>query len=130
VRKSKPRSVASSLNPGSVEAVSAGCTCPILDNEHGKGYHMVPGVFVVTMGCPIHPYHGNTDARHHDTADAQRSRKKASDTMRRYLNLQGMVEREERRIEKYRSQMDHLWLQLTIAEHEYLDSLRSRKGGA
>lgn len=40
-------------NPGSDEALDQGCTCPVLDNNHGRGY-MGPGEFVVTEGCPIH----------------------------------------------------------------------------
>lgn len=26
------------LRPGSVEAQKAGCTCPVIDNYHGKGH--------------------------------------------------------------------------------------------
>ena len=49
------------MNPGSPEAVAAGCTCPRLDNGHGKGY--LGGVkdqktgetlFVYIVGCPVH----------------------------------------------------------------------------
>lgn len=47
-------------NPGSVQAVSLGCTCPRIDNAHGRGY--MGGakdengdiVFVISHGCPIH----------------------------------------------------------------------------
>lgn len=47
-------------NPGSPEAIERGCTCPILDNAHGKGY--MGGVkdedgelvFVISQGCPLH----------------------------------------------------------------------------
>ena len=41
-------------NPGSEEAIEAGCICPVLDNEHGKGYMGLSGVFVYTQGCPVH----------------------------------------------------------------------------
>ena len=41
-------------NPGSDEAIAAGCTCPVLDNAHGKGYYGKAGVFVYTVGCPVH----------------------------------------------------------------------------
>lgn len=44
-------------NPGSDEAVSAGCTCPVLDNNHGAGiYTTENGVtaFVFDTGCPLH----------------------------------------------------------------------------
>ena len=40
--------------PGSDEAIAAGCTCPVLDNAHGKGYMGIPDVFVFTVGCPVH----------------------------------------------------------------------------
>lgn len=47
-------------NPGSQEAVDLGCTCPRMDNGHGRGY--LGGVndengytvFVMTVGCPVH----------------------------------------------------------------------------
>lgn len=43
-------------NPGSIEAVHKGCTCPVLDNAHGKGVH--PGeadpLFWVNSSCPVH----------------------------------------------------------------------------
>lgn len=31
-----------------------GCTCPVLDNGHGKGYMGQPGIFVYVEGCPVH----------------------------------------------------------------------------
>jgi hypothetical protein len=37
-------------NPGSDEAIAAGCTCPVLDNSHDRG----KGPFTLTEGCPIH----------------------------------------------------------------------------
>jgi hypothetical protein len=47
-------------NPGSREAVEAGCTCPVSDNGRGRGW--MGGVkdergetlFVYTGGCPVH----------------------------------------------------------------------------
>lgn len=47
-------------NPGSREAIDAGCTCPVLDNAHGRGW--LGGVkdsegrtiYVYTAGCPVH----------------------------------------------------------------------------
>lgn len=44
------------LNPGSPEAIKQGCTCPVLDNDHGDGF---PGrghesMFWVSRTCPIH----------------------------------------------------------------------------
>lgn len=46
----------STPTPGSVEAIDAGCTCPIIDNHYGKG---VPdgkgGVnFWFDADCPLH----------------------------------------------------------------------------
>lgn len=41
-------------NPGSDEAGKAGCRCPILDNEHGRGYMGQPGLFVMSFDCPLH----------------------------------------------------------------------------
>lgn len=42
-------------NPGSPEAVSRGCTCPIMDNGHGQGYPSAGGTaFYITGGCPLH----------------------------------------------------------------------------
>ncbi len=42
----------STLAPGSDAALDAGCRCPVLDNEHGRG--MAPGVFVMNEDCPLH----------------------------------------------------------------------------
>lgn len=41
-------------SPGSDEAISLGCVCPVLDNAHGRGYLGMEGVFVYTCGCPVH----------------------------------------------------------------------------
>ena len=47
--------------PGSPEAVAKGCTCPVFDNAHGRGY--MGGVkdedtggtiFVIVASCPLH----------------------------------------------------------------------------
>jgi len=45
-------------NPGSDEAIKKGCTCPVLDNSHGKGYLLQKDIFWITDGCPIHAPHG------------------------------------------------------------------------
>lgn len=42
------------MNPGSRDAIVAGCTCAIIDNHHGAGYHGQAGIFVFTSGCPVH----------------------------------------------------------------------------
>ena len=41
-------------NPGSDEAIANGCTCPVLDNEHGKGSGWGEGCFWMNNACPIH----------------------------------------------------------------------------
>ncbi len=51
--------------PGSKEATELGCTCPVIDNGHGKGY--MGGVkdkdgnvmFVINASCPIHGEEAN-----------------------------------------------------------------------
>ena len=43
-------------NPGSKEAREQGCLCPVIDNEHGKGY-LGNGErfgFVINENCPLH----------------------------------------------------------------------------
>ena len=42
------------LNAGSDEAIDLGCTCPIMDNEYGKGYMGMEDVFVFNTQCPLH----------------------------------------------------------------------------
>lgn len=41
-------------NPGSDDARTQGCECPVLDNAHGNGYMGQEGVFVMSQGCPLH----------------------------------------------------------------------------
>jgi hypothetical protein len=45
------------MNPGSNEARIAGCKCPILDNNHGRGYMGMKDVFVKNGHCPLHGEH-------------------------------------------------------------------------
>ena len=40
--------------PGSDDAVDVGCVCAILDNNHGKGWKGVHGIFVIMENCPLH----------------------------------------------------------------------------
>jgi len=40
--------------PGSDEAAKLGCTCPVLDNGHGRGYKGMPGIYVYNAACPVH----------------------------------------------------------------------------
>lgn len=42
------------LNPGSDEAVEAGCSCPIVDNNHGISAPLPDDCWVVNLDCPIH----------------------------------------------------------------------------
>ena len=50
-------------NPGSREALDRGCTCPVADNEHGRGipWPREDGLdpvahpsFWVSVNCPLH----------------------------------------------------------------------------
>ena len=41
-------------NAGPDEAIDLGCTCPIMDNEYGKGYMGMEDVFVFNTQCPLH----------------------------------------------------------------------------
>jgi hypothetical protein len=40
--------------PGSKEAISAGCTCPVMDNCRGAGYMGQKDVFVFSCDCKVH----------------------------------------------------------------------------
>ena len=42
-------------NPGSDEAIALGCTCPVLDNNHGKGFpYGGETSFWYNGECPVH----------------------------------------------------------------------------
>lgn len=41
-------------NPGSREAIEQGCTCPVLDNNHGKFAPWPPDGWWHVDGCPVH----------------------------------------------------------------------------
>lgn len=41
-------------NPGSDEALGQGCTCPVLDNGHGRHWDMAFAGWVYNMDCPLH----------------------------------------------------------------------------
>jgi hypothetical protein len=42
-------------NPGSKAAIKKGCTCPIIDNGHGRGWgYEEEKVFIMNKGCPVH----------------------------------------------------------------------------
>lgn len=40
-------------NPGSREAIDAGCRCPVFDNGCGRGYRGGPG-FLYSAKCELH----------------------------------------------------------------------------
>lgn len=50
------------LKPGSKEAVEAGCTCPVMDNNHGLGLR-VDGktYFFRAQNCPLHGWTDEED---------------------------------------------------------------------
>lgn len=54
---------ASRPNPGSAEAVAAGCTCPVIDNGRGRGSTYGAGMFWITDGCPLHAAPAETEPR-------------------------------------------------------------------
>lgn len=48
-------------NPGSGLAIENGCTCPVLDNAHGKGWkggarcrETGETLFMMNLSCPLH----------------------------------------------------------------------------
>lgn len=58
-------------NPGSEEARAMGCTCPIFDNNFGKGYLGQEGVFVYNMACPIHKSESEVECEKKEKFDVQ-----------------------------------------------------------
>lgn len=48
------KSLRDTPNPGSDEAVAAGCTCPRMDNGCGHGAYGTAGLFWYSGSCPIH----------------------------------------------------------------------------
>lgn len=41
-------------NPGSKEAIDQGCTCPVMDNDYGKGAYGTTDTFWINEHCPLH----------------------------------------------------------------------------
>lgn len=41
-------------NPGSKAAIKQGCTCAVLDNNHGGFPPYPPDGWWITAGCPVH----------------------------------------------------------------------------
>ena len=42
------------MNPGSAEAITAGCQCPVMDNNRGYRAPWPPDGWYINMECPIH----------------------------------------------------------------------------
>jgi len=44
--------------PGSPEAIALLCTCPVMDNQYGRGYRYVASaktrLYVINADCPLH----------------------------------------------------------------------------
>ncbi len=40
--------------PGSDEAIEQGCTCPVLDNGHGRGSARGENIFWISGDCKLH----------------------------------------------------------------------------
>jgi hypothetical protein len=44
--------------PGSAKAVALLCTCPVMDNQYGRGYRYVESaktrLYVINADCPLH----------------------------------------------------------------------------
>lgn len=36
--------------------IYGGCTCPVIDNNHGRGYRDQKGVYIYKKSCPLHGY--------------------------------------------------------------------------
>lgn len=43
-------------NPGSDEARASGCSCAVLDNNHGRFAPFPPDGWWITEGCPVHAW--------------------------------------------------------------------------
>lgn len=41
-------------DPGSPDAMNAGCWCPVFANRHGRGVEGRDGIFEIVVGCPVH----------------------------------------------------------------------------
>lgn len=40
--------------PGSPEAIALSCSCPRMDNHHGKGYLGIQDIYVYSGACAFH----------------------------------------------------------------------------
>lgn len=50
-------------NPGSDEAIEQGCSCPVLDNNHGEEALGDTRGFWITPGCPLHDIQTRKDKK-------------------------------------------------------------------
>ncbi len=55
-KRRKPMSIVDEIPfPGSDEALLQGCTCPVMDNAHGKGWFSYgERQFWIAQDCPLH----------------------------------------------------------------------------
>jgi hypothetical protein len=53
-KSSDKRESAQAPNPGSEMAQKLGCTCAVMDNNHGKYPPYPPDGWWITGGCPLH----------------------------------------------------------------------------
>ena len=51
-------------NPGSDEAIAQGCSCPVMDNGHGRGSAHGDGTFVMNTVCPLHGFMAGVGLEH------------------------------------------------------------------
>lgn len=42
------------MNPGSTEAIAAGCQCPVMDNNHGRFSPYPRDGWYINLECPVH----------------------------------------------------------------------------
>ena len=57
INMKKKKTIKKVPNPGSPEAVEAGCLCPVLDNHYGKGVgagKRDASLFWYSDACPVH----------------------------------------------------------------------------
>ena len=64
-------------NPGSDEALDRGCSCPCMDNNHGRGgsYYGI-GIWITTADCPLHGMTGKQAADAKQKAEPETSTSK------------------------------------------------------
>ncbi len=48
------KDVVTEVPPGSPEAIKHGCTCPVIDNHHGRGCRGDGKQYITNPGCRLH----------------------------------------------------------------------------